>query len=71
MSGASLAGVARAAASRALERAVVDFSQGANRDATLECLVDSIDFDNAVQDVFASSGDADWTDDEEPLKDSS
>jgi len=73
MSGASLAGVARAAASHALERSVCDYSErvmesmnGANGDAgvVLECLVTQRDFDLAVQDVISSSGDTDWSDDD-------
>jgi hypothetical protein len=64
MSGASLAGVARAAASRALERAVTDFA-GHVADVTNEiagvrntindCLVTQSDFEKAVDDVFESA----------------
>ncbi len=68
MSGASLAGVARAAASRALERAVEDFSARAenvaiqsNEISMLDCLVTEADFTSAIEDVMASTGDSDWT----------
>ena len=65
MSGASLAGVARAAASHALERSVCDFSKRINGgSAQLECLVTQHDFDLAVKDVIASSGDSDWATDD-------
>ena len=63
MSGASLAGVARAAASRALERAVTDFAGHiATTDAEDEvqnsindCLVTQEDFERACDDVFESA----------------
>ncbi|KAL7519704.1 hypothetical protein ACHAWX_004455 [Stephanocyclus meneghinianus] len=64
MSGASLAGVARAAASRALERAVTDFvGHVANvsnevtgvRNTINDCLVTQSDFEKAVDDVFESA----------------
>ena len=70
MSGASLAGVSRAAASRALERAVTNFagqvtqdSLGLNGDvhnaddqnSILDCLVTFDDFEMAVEDVFESA----------------
>lgn len=65
MSGAMLAGVARAAASHALERAVCDFSgqlvEGKGDGASiLDCLVTQADFELAVEDVMESSGDSDW-----------
>lgn len=73
MSGASLAGVARAAASRALERAVTDFAGHINiGDSTLEvkneseygnsisdCVITQEDFERAIEDVFESSRGAD------------
>jgi hypothetical protein len=63
MSGASLAGVARAAASRALERAVTDFAghvsdstNGHDVQNTInDCLVTQGDFDKAIDDVFESA----------------
>lgn len=64
MSGASLAGVARAAASRALERAVTDFvGHVANvsnevtgvRNTINDCLVTQSDFEKAIDDVFESA----------------
>ena len=66
-SGASLAGVARAAASHALERAVEDFSEHISEDRSLlqECVVTTEDFDSAVNDVLESGGDSDWSEDEE------
>lgn len=65
MSGASLAGVARAAASHALERVVDEFSStySQNEEASssmMDCLVTQEDFDGAIKDVHESSGDADW-----------
>lgn len=63
MSGASLAGVARAAASRALERAVTDFAghvsdstDGHDVQNTInDCLVTQEDFEKAIDDVFESA----------------
>jgi len=63
MSGASLAGVARAAASRALERAVTVFAghvadasnNDGNANSINDCLVTQEDFEKAVDDVFESS----------------
>ena len=68
MSGASLAGVARAAASRALERAVTDFAGHVAEESTMsssimekethdgnsisDCLVTQKDFEKAIEDVF-------------------
>jgi hypothetical protein len=65
MSGASLAGVARAAASHALERVVGEYSSAVaeNKDSTetmMGCLVTLEDFDSAIWDVHESSGDSDW-----------
>ena len=70
MSGASLAGVARAAASRALERAVTDFAGHVSGDSSLsmeeegnsisDCLVTQEDFEKAVEDVFESAKSADY-----------
>ena len=63
-SGASLAGVARAAASHALERSVNGVStssvDGTNSESMLDCLVTKEDLQLAVSDVNASSGDSDW-----------
>lgn len=73
-SGASLAGVARAAASRALERAVCDFAgsiddEAENSDAEgssiADCLVTKMDFEMAIEDVLESSGSGDGGEDEE------
>ena len=71
MSGASLAGVARAAASRALERAVTDFAGHISGDSSMrmesegnsisDCLVTQEDFEKAVEDVFESARSADYT----------
>jgi len=79
MSGASLAGVARAAASRALERAVCDFAGhfDENSDSAQEghsiadCLVTMDDLDAAIDDVLESSreGDGGEEDDEEETPD--
>jgi SpoVK/Ycf46/Vps4 family AAA+-type ATPase len=60
-SGASLAGVARAAASHALERSVTGFStSSAGSESMLDCLVTKEDLQLAIADVNASSGDSDW-----------
>ena len=69
-SGASLAGVARAAASHALERAVDEFSQNLNGSATapttiMDCLVTPDDFSEAVDDVLQSMGNTDFSDEED------
>jgi vesicle-fusing ATPase len=79
MSGASLAGVARAAASRALERAVCDFAGhfDSKTDSPQEghsiadCLVTMTDFDNAIEDVMESGGRGDGgeEDDDKALDD--
>jgi SpoVK/Ycf46/Vps4 family AAA+-type ATPase len=63
-SGASLAGVARAAASHALERAVCDYSGHlAEGDAEgysiTDCLVTKSDIEEAIEDVLESSSDGD------------
>jgi len=67
MSGASLAGVCRAAASRALERSVTDFagstpSSDNSGESIADCLVTQADLELAVEDVFdsARSGDGDY-----------
>jgi len=73
MSGASLSGVSRAAASRALERAVTDFagkvtqdSMGLNdidsgdQNSIADCLVTFEDFEKAVEDVFESAKGSDY-----------
>ena len=65
MSGASLAAVARAAASRALERAVGEFTDYIDtahddqpkRSMISDCVVTQDDFDQAVHDVIESSRD--------------
>ena len=73
MSGASLAGVARAAASRALERAVTSFaghsdsstdepSDGSS--SMMDCLVTKEDFENAIQDVFDSAKGSSYEEDD-------
>ena len=76
MSGASLAGVARAAASRALERAVTDFAGhfGEPNVGSVEeggsisdCLVTQEDFERAIEDVFESAKGGDY-EEKEPEK---
>jgi SpoVK/Ycf46/Vps4 family AAA+-type ATPase len=72
-SGAALAGVARAAASHALERAVTEFSQhiisadGSTASAgdLVDCLVTRADFNEAVADVLDSMGSSDHSDDDD------
>ena len=74
MSGASLARVARAAAPRALERAVNDFAGHVNADQTCisdvkdegnsisDCLlVTKKDFEKAIDDVFESAKSSNYT----------
>jgi SpoVK/Ycf46/Vps4 family AAA+-type ATPase len=73
MSGASLAGVSRAAASRALERAVNDFAGHVNADQSnvsgveeegnsiSDCLVTKEDFEKAIEDVFESAKSSKYT----------
>lgn len=74
-SGASLAGVARAAASRALERAVCDFagsdeeSSDAEGSSIADCLVTKMDLDLAIEDVMDSSGSGDGGEDDEEKED--
>eukprot|EP00571_Detonula_confervacea_P006103 CAMPEP_0172315948 /NCGR_PEP_ID=MMETSP1058-20130122/26771_1 /TAXON_ID=83371 /ORGANISM="Detonula confervacea, Strain CCMP 353" /LENGTH=658 /DNA_ID=CAMNT_0013030155 /DNA_START=188 /DNA_END=2164 /DNA_ORIENTATION=+ len=78
MSGASLAGVARAAASRALERAVTDFAGHVSSDSALsgmgegssisECLVTQGDLEKAVEDVFDSAKSSDYTEPDKTAK---
>ena len=65
-SGAAIAGVARAAASRALERAVSQFSDEIESRETLsimDCLVTQDDFYEAVNDVRESMGTRDHSED--------
>ena len=69
-SGASLAGVARAAASRALERAVCDFAgsvvspgKDVEGSSIADCLVTKEDFENAIEDVIESSSGGDGGED--------
>lgn len=64
--GASLAGVVRAAASHALERSVEEFSQNPENGSLLQsCVVDEDDFALAVQDVRNSLGAADYSEEED------
>lgn len=73
-SGAALAGVARAAASHALERAVNEFSQKVNGGDTttaastglsiMDCLVTRDDFNEAIADVLSSMGNYDHSDED-------
>ena len=53
-SGASLAGVSRAAASHALERAVTGLAEGTSTGILEECIVTTADFELAVKDVRES-----------------
>ena len=74
MSGASLAGVARAAASHALERVVGEYSAAVLSnsrppDSMIDCVVTRDDFDEAIKDVYESAGDRDWEITEEEAKD--
>jgi len=66
MSGASLAAITRAAASRALERAVCNFSTSVSKDeqrsVSLDCVVTVVDFEQAIHDVLESSHDRDTND---------
>ncbi len=74
-SGASLAGVARAAASRALERAVCDFagstdevngdSRNVDGSSIADCLVTKDDIESAIEDVLESTGNSDGGEEEE------
>lgn len=65
MTGAELAGVARAAASHALARAVMEFSADPSHHSMMsECLVTQQDFEDAVHDVCERHSD-DWKEDEE------
>lgn len=78
-SGASLAGVARAAASRALERAVCDFAGSTEEtnggrtnvdgSSIADCLVTKNDIELAIEDVLESTGDSDGGEDEEEKAD--
>jgi SpoVK/Ycf46/Vps4 family AAA+-type ATPase len=66
-SGASLAGIARAAASHALERTVNATSKSATNgtedQSIMDCYVTKEDLELAVKDILESSGDFDWTED--------
>jgi len=70
-SGAAIAGAARAAASRALERAVDQFSNDAELStdipSIMDCLVTQEDFYDALDDVRGSMGSHDHTEDEADL----
>ena len=66
MTGASLAAVARAAASRALERSVYDFAghvtdmdEIPGGGSIIDCLVTQADLKAAIEDVFESAGESD------------
>ena len=75
-SGASLAGVARAAASHALERAVEDFPSHVVDDESIstssslltDCLVTYEDLTSAVTDVRNSQGNTDWEETAEEIE---
>lgn len=77
MSGASIAGVCRAAASRALERAVWDFAGSIDTSgyddvegsSIADCLVTQADFEKAIEDVFESSKGGDYSEDEDENED--
>ena len=73
-SGAALAGVARAAASHALERAVDAFSvqlqsspandlSSSSKSAIMDCLVSQEDFSEAIKDIQNSMGTFDHSED--------
>ena len=63
-SGAAIAGVARAAASHALERAVEEQQSNSNADI-MNCLVTQEDFYDAIDDVRGGMGNHDHTDEDE------
>ena len=75
MSGASIAGVCRAAASHALERAVCDFTgsltgpgnsyEAEEGRSIADCLVTQSDFEMAVEDVFQNSKEGDYEEDDD------
>ena len=68
MTGAELAGIARAAASHALERAVMDFSADPSHHSMMsECLVTQQDFQEAVHDVRERHNN-DWDEDDKEEK---
>ena len=74
-SGAALAGVARAAASRALERSVWDFAGNISSGEAVkeggsiaDCLVTQEDFEGAIEDVMESSSGGDGGDIEAKLE---
>jgi SpoVK/Ycf46/Vps4 family AAA+-type ATPase len=60
--GASLAGVVRAAASHALERVVEAAARQEGR--ILDCVVTVEDLESAVADVRESFGDSDWAEEQ-------
>ena len=67
-SGAQLAGVVRAGASHALERAVNDFARHPNGDdsvSIMDCLVTADDFFEAIVDVQSSMGTFDHSEEED------
>ncbi len=66
-SGAALAGAARAAASRALERAVEEFSDENGGTDIMNCLVTQNDFYQAIDDVRSSMGNHDHSEDDEDI----
>uniref|UniRef100_A0A7S2YHQ5 Vesicle-fusing ATPase n=1 Tax=Entomoneis paludosa TaxID=265537 RepID=A0A7S2YHQ5_9STRA len=67
-SGASLAGLTRAAASHALERAVNEFMTHSSSYSINDCVVLWSDFEEAIQDVKAGLGDSDWAEDDDEKK---
>mmetsp|Transcript_27901 Transcript_27901/g.65592 ORF Transcript_27901/g.65592 Transcript_27901/m.65592 type:complete len:661 (-) Transcript_27901:121-2103(-) len=64
-SGAAIAAIARAAASRALERAVEEQAEGTNGTIMDSCLITQGDFHDALDDVRGSMGSHDHTEDDE------
>lgn len=69
-SGAALAGVARAAASHALERAVNEVSAPTNGASAsiMDCLVTREDFYDAVEDVLTSLDNSDHAEEDEEIE---
>jgi vesicle-fusing ATPase len=63
LSAAALSGVARAAASHALERAVEEASQSSSY-SILDCVVTMEDFAAALADIRNGLGNADWNEEE-------
>ena len=70
-SGAAIAGAARAAASRALERAVEECSDETQNTDIMSCLVTQKDFYDALSDVRSSMGNHDHTQDDEDTAETS